>query len=195
MSLAIRLYLSYNCSWCCVFFLVSVCFALFFCFLEIMLICVFLVVKAANMCTVSLLVRVDIWVCVCIGKYSRGRRTPRSSFVIITFVIHLFVFTPKGMKYKHTHTHMLLQDSKQNSRMWINNIYAFPFLFGRWFHIFYTSLAAFVRYTYIFWVTLGVKLFVSYCLLCIWMNIKHLCAFLKMEEKPKQIAKPPKEKD
>lgn len=43
-------------------------------------------------------------VCVCIGKYSRGRRTPRSSFVIITFVIHLFVFTPKGMKYKHTHT-------------------------------------------------------------------------------------------
>lgn len=132
-------------------------------------------------------------VCVCIGKYSRGRRTPRSSFVIITFVIHLFVFTPKGMKYKHTH--MLLQDSKQNSRMWINNIYAFPFLFGRWFHIFYTSLAAFVRYTYIFWVTLGVKLFVSYCLLCIWMNIKHLCAFLKVEEKPKQIAKPPKEKD
>lgn len=104
MSLAIRLYLSYNCSWCCVFFLVSVCFALFFCFLEIMLICVFLVVKAANMCTVSLLVRVDIWVCVCIGKYSRGRRTPRSSFVIITFVIHLFVFTPKGMKYKHAHT-------------------------------------------------------------------------------------------
>lgn len=193
MSLAIRLYLSYNCSWCCVFFLVSVCFALFFCFLEIMLICVFLVVKAANMCTVSLLLRVDIWVCVCVLvniAEDAGRR------VLLLLLSHL-LFTCLFLHRKewNTNTHMLLQDSKQNSRMWINNIYAFPFLFGRWFHIFYTSLAAFVRYTYIFWVTLGVKLFVSYCLLCIWMNIKHLCAFLKVEEKPKQIAKPPKEKD